>query len=71
MEPIKDQVKLYLRERWDELEESKPDWWNAGFISQIPDFYIPRDKLSQLNEAAGGKRRRSSISVRARSVMRQ
>lgn len=71
MEPIKDQVKLYLRERWDELEESKPEWWNAGFISQIPDFYIPRDKLSQLNEAAGGKRRRSNISVRARSVMRQ
>ena len=55
---IKNNVKEYIAENWAEWERTKPSWFTPGFISKIPDEFIPQQNLDALG---GARRRRSSV----------
>ena len=55
---IKNNVKEYMAENWAEWERTKPSWFTPGFISKIPDEFIPQQNLDALG---GARRRRSSV----------
>jgi len=56
---IKTDVIEYMAENWAEWEERKPSWFTPGFISKIPDEFIPQANLEALG--GGARRRRSSV----------
>jgi len=55
---IKGNVIEYMAENWAEWERTKPSWFTPGFISKIPDEFIPQQNLEALG---GARRRRSSV----------
>ena len=55
---IKTEVIEYMAENWAVWERTKPSWFTLGFISMIPDEFIPQANMEELG---GAKRRRSSI----------
>ena len=55
---IKCDVIEYIAENWAEWERTKPSWFTPGFISKIPDEFIPQQNLEELG---GARRRRSSV----------
>ena len=55
---IKPDVIKYMAENWAEWERTKPSWFTPGFISKIPDEFIPQQNLEALG---GARRRRSSV----------
>ena len=55
---IKPDVIKYMAENWAEWERTKPSWFTPGFISKIPDEFIPQANLEELG---GARRRRSSV----------
>jgi len=55
---IKTDVIEYMAENWAEWERTKPSWFTPGFISKIPDEFIPQQNLEELG---GARRRRSSV----------
>ena len=55
---IKTDVIEYMAENWAEWERTKPSWFTHGFISKMPDEFIPQQNLEELG---GGRRRRSSV----------
>ena len=55
---IKNDVIEYMAENWAEWERTKPSWFTPGFISKIPDEFIPQANLEELG---GARRRRSSV----------
>jgi len=55
---IKTDVIEYMAENWAEWERTKPSWFTTGFISKIPDEFIPQQNLEALG---GARRRRSSV----------
>jgi len=55
---IKPDVIEYMAENWSEWERTKPSWFTPGFISKIPDEFIPQANLEALG---GARRRRSSV----------
>ena len=58
---IREQVKAWTLSKWAEWEKEKPEWFTEAFKASIPDDFIPKVALEDLNKkGAGGKRRRSS-----------
>jgi len=55
---IKTDFIEYMAENWAEWERTKPSWFTPGFISKIPDEFIPQANLEELG---GARRRRSSV----------
>jgi len=55
---IKGNVIEYMAENWAEWKRTKPSWFTPGFISKIPDEFIPKQNLEELG---GARRRRSSV----------
>jgi len=55
---IKTDIIEYMAENWAEWERTKPSWFTPGFISKIPDEFIPQANLEELG---GARRRRSSV----------
>ena len=55
---IKGDVIEYMAENWAEWERTKPSWFTPGFISKIPDEFIPQQNLEELG---GARRLRSSV----------
>ena len=55
---IKTDIIEYMAENWAEWERTKPSWFTPGFISKIPDEFIPQQNLAALG---GARRRRSSV----------
>ena len=61
---IRDDVKAYSLEHWKSWEEEKPSWFDANFRAKIPDDFIPKEALDELNRRSfGGKRRRSGFRI--------
>ena len=58
---IKDDVKAFTLANWARWEAEKPTWFNDNFKALVPDEYIPKAALDDLNKRNGGKRRRSSV----------
>ena len=59
---IKDDVKAFTLANWARWEAEKPTWFNANFKALVPDEYIPKAALDELNrQSVGGQRRRSSV----------
>jgi len=63
---IKGNVIEYMAENWAEWERAKPSWFTTGFISKIPDEFIPRRALRALNHASVGgvREKRNSMNLR-------
>ena len=70
---IKGDVIEYMAENWAEWERTKPPWFTPGFISKIPDEYIPRRALRALNHASvcgiREKQNRMNLSELARASL--
>jgi len=62
---IKNDVIEYMAENWAEWERTKPSWFTPGFVSKIPDEFIPQQNL----EALGGARRRRSSVISVRELV--
>ena len=61
---IRDDVKAYSLEHWKSWEEEKPSWFDANFRAKVPDDFITREALDELNRRSiGGKRRMSSFGM--------
>ena len=59
---IKDDVKAFTFANWARWEAEKPTWFNDNFKALVPDEYIPKAALDELNrQSLGGQRRRSSV----------
>ncbi len=59
---IRGDVKAYSLENWKRWEEEKPSWFDTHFQMKVPDDFIPKESLEDLNRRSkGGKRRRSSV----------
>merc|ERR1712194_282056 len=62
---IKNEVKEWMNEKWNEWETEKPEWFTNELIKSIPDDYIPGDAVRRMDDAAanGKRERRRSISI--------
>ena len=61
---IKDDVRAFTLANWARWEVEKPDWFTEGFKAGVPDDYMPKGALDELNRTSvGGKRRRSSVGL--------
>ena len=71
IQPIKEEVKAYTSEHWHEFVGM--DWFTPGFVSQIPDDFIPSRTLQQLNNAAvaAGKKEREKLQPKTLSSMKE
>ena len=66
---IKDDVKAFTLANWGRWEVEKPDWFTEGFKAGVPDDFIPKAALDELNrKSVGGKRRRSSVGLLSTST---
>ena len=54
-------VEIWSHSKWAEWKATKPEWFTDNFIASVPDRYIPKDVVVELNRVAGGQRRRSSV----------
>jgi len=54
-------VEIWSHSKWAEWKATKPEWFTDNFIASVPDRYIPKDAVVELNRVAGGQRRRSSV----------
>jgi len=63
---IKNDVIEYMAENWAEWKRTKPSWFTPGFISKIPDEFIPKRALRALNHASVGgvREKRNSMNLR-------
>ena len=59
IQPIKEEVKQYVREHWTEFQGA--EWFTKGLIANIPDDFIPDDQLEELGGENRPRRRRSSV----------
>jgi hypothetical protein len=66
--PIEKEVMAWTHANWKRWKVEKPDWFTERFIKKVPDEFIPNDVLNDLNTAAGGSRRRSSVFESAASA---
>ena len=58
---IRGEVKEYTLKNWGRWESEKPTWFDENFKAGVPDEFIPKAALDDLNKQHGGKRRRSSV----------
>ena len=57
---IRGEVKEYTLKNWGRWEAERPTWFDENFKALVPDEFIPKAALDELNTQHGGKRRRSS-----------
>ena len=57
---IAKEVKAWTLANWRRWEEEKPEWFTEHFKESVPDEFIPKMSLEELNKKGGGERRRSS-----------
>ena len=65
--PIKEEVKVYVREHWVEFQGA--EWFTRGLVSHIGDEFIPNDKLEELGGENRPRRRRSSVGESVREFL--
>ncbi len=61
---IRSEVMDWTHKNWPSWarEETKPDWFTPDFVARVPDDFIPKELLRDLNlQAVGGKRRKSVV----------
>jgi len=58
---IAPEVEIWSHSKWAGWKTSKPEWFTDNFVASVPDRYIPKDVVVELNRVAGGQRRRSSV----------
>ncbi len=60
---IRDEVKEYSLKNWQRWSTDKPAWFNDEFKALIPDDFMPKQVLEELEKTHGGKgrERRSSF----------
>ena len=56
-------VKEWTLANWSRWEAEKPEWFTAAFKESVPDDMMPKEALDELNNKAGGARRRSSVGI--------
>jgi hypothetical protein len=67
IQPIKEEVKQYVREHWAEFQGA--EWFTKGLIANIPDDFIPDDQLEELGGENRPRRRRSSVGESVREFL--
>ena len=61
-EPIKEEVKVWVAERYPVWQVEKPVWFDDAAVSQIPSDVLPKEALKDLILKGGGERgRRASV----------
>jgi len=68
IQPIKEEVKQFVREHWAEFQGA--EWFTKGLIANIPDEFIPVDQLEELGGANRPRRRRSSVGESVREYLK-
>ena len=48
---------------WEKWESEKPEWFDDNSKANVPDSFIPKPSLEELNKKGGGVRRRSSAGL--------
>ena len=60
----KDKVRAFSHNNWARWTAEKPKWFDVHFVAKVPDEFIPKTALDDLNRnSVGGKRRRSSMGL--------
>ena len=67
---IKTDIIEYMAENWAEWERTEPSWFTTGFISKIPDEFIPKRALRALNHASVGGIREKRNSMNLNELVR-
>ena len=52
---IEEELKTWLEENWERLEEEKEDWFTAAAISKVPVDLLPKKALSDMGGVTGRK----------------
>ena len=57
-------IELRTLKNWARWESEKPLWFDENFKASVPDEFIPKTALDDLNrKSVGGMRRRSSAGL--------
>jgi len=58
---VKDDLKAFVDDNWDEWMDNRPEWLTDAVIESIPDEYLRDAEVKRLEKEGGGRRRRSSM----------
>ena len=53
---IKEELKTWLKDEWENWESEKPDWFNARAIGLVPEDMLPAVALQKMNDQGGRKK---------------
>jgi hypothetical protein len=56
---IREELKVWVGENWSRWNTEKEEWFTTKVISNIPDEFIPKDALEELEK--NGRRKSSAL----------